>query len=114
MGHGKGGDDAQGGEQGFAHRFLGLPGALAPDQYRREQQRQQKQDVVIADQNMMHALAEEGCQSGQPAATVAVQGLLSMLVAQRHGLAGLILIAHLHQALVAGVAVEQQPVVQRQ
>ncbi len=108
MGQGKGGDDGQGLYQGGGHAGGRLPASGAPDQYRREQECQQEQDMVVANQDMVNALPHKPLE-GLPAGIRAQ--LLAALSVTEGGAEHLIVLLQPQQTVMIRVVLKQEPVI---
>ena len=85
------------------------PASVAPHQHRRQQQRDQEQQVVVADPDVMHAVGDE-LQELAPARGIGEIEILHGLRGRQHGRAHGAVDAEIEQAAVAGIDVEQKAI----
>ena len=113
MGDSKGGDDGQGLGQGATHGGCRLPAAPLPHQHGGKQQGEQEQDVVVADQDVVDALMHKPLKGLPLPCTTGIEIVATLVVAERHRQFDAVVVRP-EQAVVAGVPVEQEAVMNAQ
>ena len=102
--------DGQGLSQRAAHVGSRLPTTSLPDQYRGEQQGQQKQNVIIANQDVVDPLINKTLEGWPEGGEFCVELLAALLVAKGGGKLGAILV-QTQKAMMIRVALKQELVI---
>ena len=110
MGDGKGGDDGQGLGQRAAHGGRRLPAAPLPDEHGGEQQGEQEQDVIVTDQDVVDTLMHKALKGVPLSSAAGIEQVSTLVVTEGDRQFGAVVV-RLEQAMMAGVPVEQETVV---